>query len=48
MFQGEPDWSTKQLLDEIKLEAVRGGNNGNLTYLMPALNRSSCQIVERR
>jgi hypothetical protein len=36
MFKGEPDWSTKQLLDEIKGEAVRGGNSGNLTYLMPA------------
>ena len=36
MFQGGPDWSTKQLIDEIKGEAVRGGDSGNLTYLMPA------------
>jgi len=36
MFKGEPDWSTKQLLDEIKAESVRGGNSGNLAFLMPA------------
>ena len=36
MFKGEPDWTTQQLLDEIKSEAVRGGMNGNLSYLMPA------------
>jgi hypothetical protein len=36
MFQGEPEWTTKQLLDAIKTESVRGGNNGNLPYLMPA------------
>jgi hypothetical protein len=36
MFQGEPDWTTKQLLDEIKGEAVRGGNSGNLAYMLPA------------
>lgn len=30
MFQGEPDWPPKQLLEEIKAEAVRGGNSGNL------------------
>lgn len=38
MFQGEPDWPTKQLLDAIKGEAVRGGNQGNLAYLMPAFS----------
>jgi hypothetical protein len=36
MFQGEPDWPTKQLLEEIKAEAVRGGNSGNLAFMMPA------------
>ena len=38
MFKGEPDWSTKQLLDAIKTEAVRGGNEGNLTFMMPAFS----------
>jgi hypothetical protein len=38
MFKGEPDWTTEQLLDEIKGESVRGGNSGNLTYLMPAFS----------
>jgi hypothetical protein len=38
MFQGEPDWTTKQLLDAIKAESVRGSNNGNLTFLMPAFS----------
>jgi hypothetical protein len=38
MLKGEPEWSTKQLLDEIKAEAVRGANSGNLNYLMPAFS----------
>ena len=38
MWKGEPDWSTQQLLDAIKNESVRGGQNGNLTYLMPAFS----------
>ena len=37
MFKGDPTQSVKELLDEIKTEAVRGGLSGNLTYLMPAL-----------
>jgi len=36
MFKGDQSQSTKELLDYIKTEAVRGGTNGNLTYLMPA------------
>jgi len=43
MFKGEPDWSTKQLLDAIKTEAVRGGKEGNLTFMMPAF---SALIIE--
>jgi hypothetical protein len=38
MLKGEPEWSTKQLLDEIKAEAVRGADCGNLNYLMPAFS----------
>jgi hypothetical protein len=37
IWKGEPEWSTKQLLEAIKTEAVRGGTNGNLTYLAPAV-----------
>jgi hypothetical protein len=37
IWKSEPEWSTKQLLEAIKNEAVRGGTGGNLTYLMPAL-----------
>jgi hypothetical protein len=37
MWQGDPSQSTKELLDIIKQESVRGGQNGNLTYLMPAV-----------
>jgi len=37
MFKGDPKQSTRELLDEIKAEAVRGAQEGNLTYLMPAL-----------
>jgi hypothetical protein len=37
MWKGEPDWSTQQLLDAIKNEAVRGTQTGNLNFLMPAL-----------
>ncbi len=34
MFQGDPSQSTKELLDQIKEEAVQGANDGNLTYMM--------------
>jgi hypothetical protein len=37
MFTGDPSRSTKELLDEIKNEAVRGSQDGNLTYPMPAV-----------
>ena len=36
MFHGDPAQPVQELLDEIKGEAVRGANNGNLNYLMPA------------
>ena len=36
MLQGDPTQSTKELLDTIKTEAVRGAQEGNLNYLMPA------------
>ena len=36
MFKTDPTLSTRALLDEIKNEAVRGANNGNLNFLMPA------------
>jgi hypothetical protein len=45
MFKGEPDWSTKQLLDEIKGEAVRGADKGNLNYLMPAFAALLIKLV---
>jgi hypothetical protein len=38
MFKGEPEWSTQELLNAIKTEAVRAGQNGNLSYLMPAFS----------
>jgi hypothetical protein len=38
MFQGDPSWSNKALLDAIKTEAVRAGQNGNLSYLFPAFS----------
>ena len=38
MFKGDPEWPTKRLLDAIKTEAVRGGTDGNLNYLMPAFS----------
>jgi hypothetical protein len=37
MFTSDSSRSTKELLDEIKNEAVRGSQDGNLTYLMPAV-----------
>jgi hypothetical protein len=36
MFKGEPSDDVKKLLDEIRGEAVRGANSGNLNFLMPA------------
>jgi hypothetical protein len=36
LFSGDPNQSTQELLDIIKSETVRGANNGNLNYLMPA------------
>jgi hypothetical protein len=36
MLQGEPSWSSERLWQEIKQEAVRGANDGNLNFLMPA------------
>jgi len=37
MFKGDPNQSVQELLDEIKGEAVRGSNNGNLNFLTPAV-----------
>ncbi|HKN29731.1 MAG TPA: hypothetical protein VJY34_18325 [Roseiarcus sp.] len=36
MFKGDPTQSMQELLDEIKNESVRGANDGNLNFLMPA------------
>jgi hypothetical protein len=36
MFKGDPAQPVQELLDEIKGEAVRGANDGNLNFLMPA------------
>ena len=36
MLQGDPSWSSERLWQEIKGEAVRGANDGNLNFLMPA------------
>ena len=35
MLQGDPSWSSERLWQEIKGEAVRGANDGNLNFLMP-------------
>ncbi len=36
MWEGNQNQSVQELLDIIKTESVRGGMNGNLSYLMPA------------
>jgi hypothetical protein len=36
MFKGDPTQSMQELFDEIKAESVRGANEGNLNFLMPA------------
>jgi hypothetical protein len=46
MWQGDPNQSTQELLDAIKTEAVRGGQNGNLTYLMPAFSALLIRLSE--
>lgn len=46
LFSGEPNQSTQELLDIIKGEAVRGANNGNLNYLMPAFTALLVKLSE--
>jgi hypothetical protein len=36
MFNADPDRPIRQILDNIQSEAVRGGQSGNLTYMLPA------------
>jgi uncharacterized membrane protein len=47
MFTGDPSQSTKELLDEIKAEAVRGSQAGNLNSLMPAFTALLVKLSER-
>jgi hypothetical protein len=46
MWRGDPTQSVQELLDAIKTESVRGGMNGNLTYLMPAFTALLVKLSE--
>ena len=46
MFKGDPTQSVQELLDEIKGEAVRGAQNGNLNFMMPAFTALLIKMSE--